>query len=253
MKKNLVFFIILAVTIAAGWFFLVHNRITPKLKTAKQYEMSGNLQNAHSLYTEAVFDLTPSTVLPDINRSKVLSPEQLKKEIEKYFIWITGSFLKPSEELHTALEGMKRCAIQARTDNYFSDTVFRPLSSEEYLSEWNRTFFSPKIKIDPSHAALASGNYARTISILEVHSSKNYTYDLNLINISTNRGIRCILYPESSVRFYAPPGEFLLLCRSTVTFPTEEIWRSHFTALPLTIPQEATLVSAELRTSVHRK
>jgi hypothetical protein len=253
MKKNIIFFIVITGILVAGWFFIVHKREMPTLRTAKQLEMAGDLQKAHSLYANVVFDAMPSIDLPDINRSKVLSPEQLKKEIGKYLIWTTGSKKTLSGDVNDAFEGMKRCSSEARVDNTISDTVVRPITPEKYLDEWNKSFFAPKVKVDASHAALASGNYARRISLLVVSSLKHYTYEINLINTSTNRGQKCILYPETSVRFYAPPGEYILLCRSTVTFPTEEIWRSHFTTIPLSMPQEACLITTELRTSIHRK
>ncbi len=238
------------ITLLPGCSF---KRPSPALRSAQQSERAGNLEQALSSYAEAAFVSIPSTDLPDINRSKILSGDLLKKEIGRYFTWITGPRQQVSPDAAAALEGITRCAGHGRNENAISDSTVHPLSPERYLEEWNSSFFAPKVKIDPSHASLASGNHARGISLLVVRSAKSYTYEINLINTSTVHGTKCILYPESSVRLYAPPGEYLLICRSTVIFPSEEIWRSGYTPIPLTIPQESSLVTMELRTSVPRK
>lgn len=152
-----------------------------------------------------------------------------------------------------AMQGIERCAKDDPGFNTIIEPEIRKLTTDEYLDEWNKSFFAPEAKIDPSHAAMASGNYVRNLSVVHVNSKKNYTYKILLINMATFMCTRCTLYPESSVRFYAVPGEHLLLCQSSVTFPSGEIWKSPFTPITLLIPSEPSLVTTELRTSVHRR
>ena len=251
-RNNLVIVLALAAAAGAIAYFIAH-RTVPVLRMAKQCELSGDLQQAHSLYTEALFEVTPSIEFPDINRSKFLAPRALKKEVEKYFIWINRPAKKAGDTYLEALSGMSRCEGKNRHDNTISDPVVTPLTPAQYLVEWNKTFFAPNVAADPSHAALASGNYQRKRSLLVISSVKNYTYELNLINKVTGRGTRTLLLAENSVRLYAPPGEYLLLCRSTVTFPSEEIWHSNYTPIAITVPDTVSLITFELRTSVHRR
>jgi len=251
-KNNLLIIFVLAAFAGAVSFFISHRRV-PTLRSAKQFELSGDLQQAHSLYTAALFEIAPSIELPDINRSKILSPAALKKEVEKYFIWINRPAAKARDGYLAALAGMARCEGDDRRDNTISDPVITALNPEAYLVEWNKTFFAPNVAADPSHIALASGNYRHKLSLLVLKSSKNYTYEINLINKATGRGTRALLLAENSVRLYAPPGEHLLLCRSTVTFPSEKIWHSNYTPIPITVPDTVSLITFELRTSVHRR
>ena len=252
IRKNHLFIIALFAALAGAVSFVIVHRRVPVLRSAKQCELSGNLEQAHSLYTAALFELTPSIELPDINRSKILSPAALKKEVEKYFIWLNNPAENSRTHYLAALSGMSRCEGKNRHDNTISEPVVTPLSPEAYLVEWNKTFFAPTVAADPSHLALATGNYRRGLSLLIIKSSKNYTYEINLIDKTTGRGTRALLLAENSVRLYARPGEHLLLCRSTVTFPSEKIWRSNYTPIPVTVPDTVSLMTFELRTSVYR-
>ncbi|MBN1578261.1 MAG: hypothetical protein JW913_17000 [Chitinispirillaceae bacterium] len=253
MKKSILIPIVIVIAVAAGFYFFFTHRQTPVMRAARQCELSGDLQQAFSLYAEVVFDGMPSIEIPDINRSKFLAPAILKKEVGKYISWVSTPSRRIKPDIAAALEGMARCESQGRQDNTISEPVVRPLTSDQYFDEWNKTFFALNVAIDPSHAALASGNYVRKLSLLVINSTKNYTYEVNCINTTTHRGSKCILLAENSVRLYVLPGEHLLLCRSTVTFPSEAIWRSHYTPIRITIPPEPSLITTELRTSVHRK
>lgn len=253
MNKNVFPVILFLVIATAVVFYFTQLRKPSMLKEAQRSEQAGNKQKALSQYGAAANELLPSITFPDINRSKIISHELLKKEIEKYFIFITTPIKENPPDVIASMKGIARCAADGHQFNTIAKPVVKKLSPDEYLKEWNRSFFAPEAAIDPSHAALASGNYARNLSVLQINGVKNYTYEIFLINTATCRGTRCTLYPESSVRFYAVPGEHLILCRSTVTFPSGEIWRSPFTPITITIPSEPSLVTTELRTSVHRR
>lgn len=253
MKNHILLLLMALIVLAAAGYFFVSRWNVPVLRTAKQCERSGDLQQAHALYAAALFELTPSIEMPDINRSKILAPEILKKEVEKYFDWINAPAEKAGEEYLAALDGMTRCGEGNQYDNTLSKPKCTPLSSEEYLDEWNRTFFAPNVTPDSSHVALATINYHQKRSLLIISSTKSYTYEINLINKATHRGTRAVLLAENSTRLYAAPGNYLLLCRSSVTFPSEKIWRSAFTPVAVTVPDTVSLITAELRTSVHRR
>lgn len=252
MKKNYLFIIVLAILAAAVIFYSTH-RTTPLLRKAKQYELSGDLQQAHSMYTAALFEQTPSIEIPDINRSRILPPDGLKKEVVRYISWVNAPARKSAPDFLAALQGMGRCESQDRCDNSIAEPLVTRFSPEQYFIEWKKTFFAPNVPVDASQAALASGNYHRKLSLLIIKSIKNYTYEINLLNKATGRGTKTLLLAENNVRLYAQPGEHLLLCRSTVTFPTGEIWRSNYTPIQITIPDTTSIITTELRTSVYRK
>ncbi len=255
MKKRLLIpiFIVGAVSAAVYVYLSLHRK--PSMHEAKRYEISGNLEKAYSLYAAALYESTPSMDMLDNYRSKFLTSENLKKEIEKYFLWLsTPSSSKTFSPVTSAIEGTERCKNNRRSDISITIPEIRPLSVEEYLKEWNKTFFAPEAKIDPSHEAMASGNHTRNVSLIVIRSEKTYKYEINLINPKNCRGTRCVLLPENEVRLYAHPGEHLLVCRSIVTFSSEKkIWRSDFTVIPLTVPEKSSLLVFNLKTRVFRK
>lgn len=254
MKKQVLIPIIIIVVVAAGLYIFFSNRQMSLLREAKQCELSGDLEQAYSLYAAVLYESTPSIAMPDIYRSKFLAPEILRKEVEKYIAsLLTPASLKSGKNVTYALQGLERCRKKDRCDNTITKPVVRPLIADEYLQEWNKTFFAPEAKIDPSHTVLATRCFSRNLSLLNIRSQKSYTYEINLINRETLRGTKRTLPSENEARMYALPGEHILVCRSTVTFPSGEIWRSNFTVIPLTIPGTPSLISTEMRTSVTRK
>lgn len=254
MKKNVVLAIaIIFVGVGAIVLFLQNNK-NPLMEKAIVAERSGDLQAALSYYTEATAMLAPSLPMPDINRSKFLAPELLKKETMKYASWLRVS-ASPSKQRSArfAIEGIKRCLQHGRKDITSTEPKTSAFTQEKFTHAWNATFFAPEVKIDPSHAALSSGNFARNFSLIIVECGKNYSYELFLLNPANGKTTRYLLPSENNARLYAVPGEHLLLARSTVVFASGEIWRSHYTPLPITIPDKASLIRIELRTSVSRQ
>lgn len=253
MKNNLITIFILLVAAGCTIYYMAVVRNDPTLGQAQKYEAAGATQQACALYAATAFTTTPSMDIPDVNRSKILPPEALKKNIATYFAWLTTPQHRLTKSFSAALGGITRCYKPDASVNNYSVPVVTTFTPESYYAAWNKTFFDPTVRPDPSQADIASGNYFRNVSLLTISSSLSYTYELNLINTTTHRGTKCTLYPEGSVRLYTLPGEHLLLCRSTVTFPSGEIWQSDVTPLPISIPPKASLVATTLRTHVTRK
>lgn len=253
MKNNLVTIFILLAAVGCIVYYLVVVRNDSTLDQAQKHETAGATQQACVLYTATAFNTAPTLNIPNVNRSKILSPEALKKSITTYFAWLTTPQHHLAKNFSAALGGIARCSETYASVNKLSEPVVTTFTPESFYTEWNRTFFDPTVHPDPSQADIASGNYFRNISLLTINSSLSYTYELNLINTTTHRGTKCILYPEGSVRLYTLPGKHLLLCRSTVTFPSGEIWQSDVTPLTISIPPKASLVTTTLRTHVTRR
>ena len=228
------------------------NRFSSSVKKAKMAEATGNLQEAYTFYVDALLKDAPSMKMPDVNRSKFLDPGLWKKEVEKYMVWISSDHGKLSPGIRDALEGANRCADQSRSDNSLANYKAQALSSQQYQAQWNKTFFAPTASVNPEHKMLASGNFSRNISFVEISSPKSYTYELSLINKSNGTKTELFLYSESSISFMAAPGDYLLVCRSSVTFSSGKLWRSQYAVLPLQIPAQASIITGELRTSIDR-
>jgi hypothetical protein len=249
MRNNIIISVVVIAAAIAGLLMFRAYHSSKPLNEARQCELSGDLQQALSQYAGIVFNRIPTLKIPDINESKYLAPDLLKKDVASYFAWLSIPAARTDNEVSAALGGIGRLESRCRGDNGIFNTKIQPLTSEKYREEWNRTFFAPNVKIDQSHAALAEGNYIRKFSLLVIKSGQSYTYEINCINPATMRGIKATLLPENSVRLYAVPGEHLLLCRSSVTFESGEIWYSQYTPIRLTIPTEPSLVSVDLRTT----
>jgi hypothetical protein len=223
------------------------------LQKAKASESTGNMGEAYTHYTQALLEGSPSGKIPDFNRSKFLEPALWKKEVEKYILWVTTGTGRKSANINSIIEGIKRCAHSTSSVNTLFNLKDKELTSEEYLNLWNKTFFAPNVPVNPDHAGLASGNYIRKLSFITIKGTKNYTYEGALVNEETGCSTGFILYAEGNVTFLAPPGKHILVYRSTAEFPDRKVWRSPYSTVDLDIPEKASLVTAELRTSVSRK
>src|SRR5690554_850489 len=250
--KNASIIFVLIITLAAGLIFYSRIQKSSVFKKAKQTEASGSLQEALSMYAQSLIEIAPGQKFPDINRSKIMEQSAWKKIVEQYIAWLSsGSNAKNS--IKECFEGIERCKNAQNPVNSLGKLELKELSEDQYIPEWNNSFFAPNITPDPSFKSLASGNYLKNISVINFSSSKNYTYELYLVNKKITKLTGFQLYPESNIRIIAIPGEYLLICRSTVTFPSGEIWKSPFEIVPLTVPENASLITGDLRTRVYRQ
>ncbi|NLG15714.1 MAG: hypothetical protein GX556_00125 [Fibrobacter sp.] len=222
------------------------------LENAKKAEASGNLKEAYLNYSAALLKVSPTEKIPDANRSKFLEPGLWKKEVESYLAWVTAGSKKVSPQVNAIIGGIERCVKSFSSDNYIFNLKSKELTEAEYLGLWNKTFFVSGASVNPEHAALASGNHQRNLSFITFSCFKNYTYEGSLLNVSNGSSTGFVLYPEGSVTFLASPGKHLLVYRSTVTFPSGEVWRSQYTTVEVAVPEKASLITAELKTSVSR-
>lgn len=253
MKQKLPAVLFISIVLFGGIFLFFSKQQSPSLKQAQQAERIGDLEKACVAYADAIYSITPATSLPNVNRSKFVTHEVLKKDVEKYIRSLGTNHIGKKSALSTAVAGLFRCQCMGKSPVSCTDPKVTPYTDSTFFRAWNTTFFAPKVKPDPSHRSLASGNFTRNLSLLKLSCEKNYSYECLLLNKVTLQATRCLLPSENSAHLYALPGEYLLICRSSVTFPNGEIWRSPFAALPITVPQASSEVATELRTNVIRK
>jgi len=253
MKQKLPALIFVIIIVIAGFVLYFNKKQSPSLQLAQKAESAGDLEKACALYLDAIYQLAPATALPDINRSKFITHEVLKNDVEKYIRAVCANNIGKKGSLTTAVRGLLRSQCSGKNPVSSAEPVVVPFTDSTFYRAWNRSFFAPEAKIDPSHASLASGNFKRNFSLLVVSSAKNYSYECLLLNKSSLQATKFLIPAENSARLYALPGEQLLICRSSVTFPNGELWKSAFAALPITMPQQSSEVTMELRTNVVRK
>ncbi|MBN1604787.1 MAG: hypothetical protein JW915_24470 [Chitinispirillaceae bacterium] len=224
----------------------------PDIKEAKKAEVTGKIAEALAIYADVLLASTPSFTLPDFNRSKFLKPEQWRKEVEDYQVWIHSAEQKIPENYQTALDGVMSCNREENTANRLLRLKTEEITVDNFKKEWNRVFFAQMAKVDSSHEIISSGAFSKKVSYVKLSSPKNYTYTIQLLSLNNKRRIEAVLYPETDVTFMALPGEYLLLIRSSVTFESGQLWISPYSSIPLTVPQEASMITADLMTRVSR-
>ncbi|MFP4163414.1 MAG: hypothetical protein ACLFVE_05495 [Chitinispirillaceae bacterium] len=215
-------------------------------------ERSGNYAEAFEIYASVSRDVTPAMKLPNTQKGKVLHPSVWMNEIEKYIKWVSQPVKDPSTALPAAMLGLERCEGEIEFENTFRSRRNNQLKSSQFKTYWNKAFTAP-----PPGSADWDGLLIKAreenFSIFSVSSKKNYFYDFSIISSSTSRRIDFSLYPESKRFIPLPPGEYMLLCRSSVDFQKGQRWESGFSVYSFSVPAESKLISLKVRTSIPRQ
>jgi len=252
MKKGvLVISVLILICASVVIFFL--NKPASNLEKVKKAEITGNYPEALSGYAEALAKVTPTMELPDINNSKFMNESTWKKQIENYINFLVVPSQKVPPEFSSLITDINRCTSRVEQEIRFIGYKSSSLSEVQYLDDWNKTFFADPSLVDLSHKPMAIGNRVRNVSFVKFSAAKSYTYDITMVNLQTAKAIKFKVYPESSTFLLATPGENLLICRSTVSFSPGELWLSNYNVIPLTIPENASEVSGEFRTSIKKR
>jgi len=223
------------------------------LKKASKAEMVGNYDEALKIFTETLLKIAPSTETPDAYRSKFADLALWKKEIERYIIWLHTPAERLDKDFKSILEGTERCASKVNTENSLIKIQTTTYSADQFISDWKGVFFDPLVKADAAFASISEKSYNDNFSIFTITAPKNYNYEISLINRNTGKKISFNLYQESSRSVLVVPGDYFFICRSTITFQTNQVWYSKYSIIPLNFPQQASKITAQLRTSVAKE
>jgi len=223
------------------------------LEKAKKAELVGNYDEALKIFTEALLKIAPSAEVPDAYRSKFADPLLWKKEIEKYMICLHTPAEQINKDFKLFLEGAERCASKVHTENSLIKIITKAYSADQFSADWRGVFFDPIVQVDGSFASISDKSYNDNFSIFTITAPKNYNYEISLINRSTGKKISFNLFHESSRSILVVPGDYLFICRSTITFQTNQVWYSKYSIIPLNFPQQASKITAQLRTSVAKE
>ncbi len=254
MKRTITSIITIVLISAIGYFsFHKYRQSTSPLRKADQYISSGQIQNAFDKYTEALIKISPAIKVPDFNKSKVVSPSIWKKDLIKYVEWICLPSPVP-EDFNRVVDIINKYrGDYDRSGNKIVNLTTKPFLLTSFVNEWKSAFYAPTVEIDSSHLQIASGAHFRNISFLKLSADKGFTYEVNLVNLSTGKQTSYTVFSEGSKSVLVYPGDYLILCKSNVAFSSGEIWKSSNTVIPITIPQTPSIVTGILITKIQRQ
>ncbi len=223
-----------------------------KLKEAFVAENSAEFKKAAEIYASICRDVAVPVKLPDAQKGKILEPSVWMSAVEKYMNHLSKPTDSSSNQLSAALLGLLRCMENVESENSFRLSPNRLLQPAAFQKYWNTVFTPP-----PPGAADWNSLIARArdkdFSILQISSKKNYFYEFSIINRSTSKRVEISLYPESEQYVPLAPGEYMILCRSSVMFQGGEEWKSSTSALAITVPARPSLLSLAVRTRIPRR
>jgi hypothetical protein len=122
---------------SSDWFIYVSCdffKKKPDIKEAKKAEVTGKIEDGLAIYADVLLASTPSLTLPDFNRSKFLKPEQWRKEVEDYQVWIHSAEQKVHENYKAALDGVMSC----KRDENASNRLLRLKTEEITVDNYKR-------------------------------------------------------------------------------------------------------------------
>lgn len=253
--KRIIVFILTIVLILAIVFFSFHKykQSTSPLRKADQFISSGQIQNAFDKYTEALIKISPAMKVPDFNKSKVVSPSIWKNDLIKYVEWICLPSPVPEDFNRVVDILIKHRGNYDRSGNKIVNLSIKPVPLNSFVNEWKNSFYASTAEIDSSHLQIASGAHFRNISFLKLSADKGFTYEVNLINLNTGKQTFYTVFSEGSKSVLVYPGDYLILCKSNVTFSSGEIWKSTNTVTPLIVPQTPSIITGIIITKIQRQ
>lgn len=261
MKNTIIFSLLVILLIGGGgiYFYKKHTSNRPSIEKARRYELNRNFEESLEAYVKFLVEKIPTFILPDVKKSILISFDYLKEELHNFFkeISTTSDNNKIDPEINEALDGILRCEKELSIkgfDNKLTALKIKPLSLKDYLNEWNKIFIPPYSQLDSSYfIAMGTEMYTKKFSIIRLISSKSYNYEILAVNRDLKKCTKAKLVPESSVDLFILPGEHFLLCQSSVAFSTTKVWKSEYTPLKITVPEEPSLITANLITQISRK
>ncbi|MBN1128716.1 MAG: hypothetical protein JXA71_07000 [Chitinispirillaceae bacterium] len=252
--KNLIILLAVLLLAAAGIFTVIKVRNAASAASASAAETKGDFSKAASDYADALLKIIPSIPVPDINESKVISQAGWKKKMEDYAAWLSGSSSQNAEiaKRSELLGGILRNEARIHTAKFLTRDSMTTLTPEQYATLWNSAFFGRGVTPDPAHASLAASCHSKGFSIVRFSALTSYQYQISLIDTVKNRRTIFTVPPEDRTFILAPPGDYLLLCRSSIRYPGRKIWHSAPVIIPLSVPPVASLITRQIETQVVR-
>ncbi|MBD3319516.1 MAG: hypothetical protein GF350_00300 [Chitinivibrionales bacterium] len=233
---------------------LVYLKTRPShLEIAQKAENRAAYSEALEEYVHALMEVTENKKLPDKNKAKVLGASEWKNMVADYLTWVGAGTRNINEGYYDATQGIARCTSLVPDQNFMLEYEERPAALDGFKQLWNDAFFPEMVPMPDSHIPLIKKAMAENISVLKISSSRNYTYSGFLLDINAAKRTDFHLYADNSIHLFAEPGTSLLVCKSSATFPSGQVWESLYSIIPVTVPDSSSVVSFRLQTRVNRE
>ncbi len=238
----------LAIVSAAIVVYLQQPRALEKARAAEQ---AGSYRDAQQLYAEAIVAHAPTVEFPNKNTARSLPPPAWKKQVAAFVDRLTAPPGAP-KQAHEAAAGALRCTSEVKQLSFTTLPTVTSADPAAYRDLWEETFFPGLMKIDESHVPLLERAYDSSLSIVRIHSRKSYGYEGILLERSTGHAVAFRLYQDHQTYLPARPGEHLLVASAVATFPSGGTWRSPYSIISLTVPEQPSLVAFTMNTVVEK-
>lgn len=259
MKNILTLLSIVLLLVVAGVVLITGRMVSSDIKRAERLVASGNCDKAVSSYAAAVISMTDSRTVPyvpDRAQAMNLNPQTWQKPIAEFVEWTTAYRSIPPK-LAAALDAMDQCTTNVYHENSFYGVSAKKAKLAEYTAAWENALCPEKasgaaVTVPAIEHAFSSG-----LSFMTINGNSNYSYDVHLINRESGKQTNVALECDKVASFPIKPGKYTLVVSSKTLFTGgrfqgEKAWLSGKEAVPFTIPDSATIVSAYLKTEVRR-
>ncbi|MBD3418703.1 MAG: hypothetical protein GF398_01160 [Chitinivibrionales bacterium] len=250
MKKTIL--IVIIIVLAAGGVLLYMSTRPDYLEEARRAENQGLAKQALQQYTDALIAFAERNEFPDKNDAKLLSADEYRRKVADFLHWFGHPPQEPHPDIAKAVAGILRCTAGVEMENFTGQYKSAPAAQDTFAGVWNSTFFPNAPNLTRNHQPLIAKALGDNLSLVTFRAGYNYSYEMRWFSRSSTKLVEDMLYSENSVTFPSSPGEYLLLCKSTVTFKSGQIWTSPWSVLAFATPPQPHLISYRMKTKVSR-
>ena len=182
----------------------------------------------------------------------MLSPQDWHDRVAGYLNWSADAAPQPADNaLAAILSGIDRCSDKVTMRVIYTNESVSTLDENSTEAQWERAFFPSNLTVEGDHGLLMKKALEEDLTLLGIHSQRDFSYSGSLVDLGTNRRTEFFLYPESDVSpFSRKGGNYLLVCTSKVTFSNGQRWRSPRNAIALFAPESSSIRSFIIKTRV---
>jgi hypothetical protein len=255
MKNILTLLSIALLFLIVGAILFTGRMASSDIKRAERLAASGNCDKAVSSYAAAVASMTDSRAVPyvpDRVQAMNLNPQTWQKPIAELVEWTIAYKAMPAN-LAAALDAMDHCTTSVMHENFIYSVTAKRVGLDEYRSVWENVLCPEKasggsVSVPAIERAFSSG-----LSLMSITGNSTYSYDVRLINRETGKQTNAAVDCDKVSSFPIKPGRYAAVVSSRTLFHGGQEWRSAKEVVPFIVPDSTMVITAYLRTEVHRQ
>ena len=255
MKNILTLLSIVLLFLAVGAVLFTGRMASSDIKRAARLAASGNCDKAVSTYAAAVTSMTDSRsvpYVPDRVQALNLNPQTWQKPIAELVGW-TVAYKAMPVNLAAALDAMDRCTTSVMHENFIYGVTAKKVGLDEYRSSWEDVLCPEKasggsVSVPAIEKAFASG-----LSLMSIKGNSTYSYDVRLINRENGKQTNAAVDCDKVASFPIKPGRYAVVVSSKTLFHGGQGWLSAKEVVPFVVPDSTMVITAYLKTEVHRQ